>query len=158
MNTTALALSALLFSLNPPPKAAPFGSLVVLYRSACAGSCPVYTLTLWQDGQVDFFGEEHVAVQRGTGSLEAIDVQDIRDTLARINLPKLPERYPGRSHDAATTIVCVKEPSEHCVQWEKGSHVPAALEALADRFDRVSQSWRWIYGLDAGQAPSSVAH
>jgi hypothetical protein len=154
MNTTALALSALLFSLNPPPKAAPFGALMLLYRSACSGGCPVYTLTVWQDGQVDFFGEEHVAVQRGTSSLEAVDVQDIRDTLAKINVPSLPEQYPSRKVDLPTTMVCVKVPSEHCVQWRGDSHVPAALSALADRFDRVSKSWLWINGPDAGQAAS----
>lgn len=55
----------------PEPAAQPPFTEISLHRSACYGSCPVYTVSVLGDGTVLYAGEEHVEVEGGQRALLA---------------------------------------------------------------------------------------
>lgn len=74
---------------------APAPDALVLERTACSGSCPVYTLTLHRDGRVHFVGVKDVAlVGEKDCRIEAVFAQHLFGQFDRSDFGKLGARYP----------------------------------------------------------------
>ena len=47
-------------SVAEEQKTVPADTKILLERTVCNGTCPVYKLTIYSDGKIEFFGEEFV--------------------------------------------------------------------------------------------------
>lgn len=79
--------------VEPAPPPAP--DTLVLERTACSGSCPVYALTLQRNGRVHFVGVKDVALVGQTDwRIEPVFAQHLFGEFERSGFLALSPRYP----------------------------------------------------------------
>ncbi|MEY2498388.1 MAG: hypothetical protein QOD12_1944 [Verrucomicrobiota bacterium] len=133
--TTCLLASAGLAEAQP--------NKISLERTACFGTCPVYTLTVYSDGRVEYEGKDHVK-EKGSRSLK-IDgklFQRLMKKVDEIAFFKLEDRYEGRVTDLPTRITTVtKGDVTKTVRNYYGG--PKGLHDLEQLIDEVTNSAQW---------------
>lgn len=64
--------------------------IVSLSRAACFGMCPVYTVTLYDDGTVEYEGKEHVkTVGRKTATIDRAAIAKVKEAIAASGIQRL---------------------------------------------------------------------
>lgn len=128
--------------------------LVRLERTACLGSCPVYSLALRGDGSVAYEGRDHVErAGAADTTVSRAAVQGIVDAASTAGFFGMADRYaygeptcPLYTADSPRTFITIAAGSrskriEHDYGCENG---PQALVALANRIDSVAGVDRWL--------------
>ena len=78
----------------PPPKPHPHEVLATLQRTACYGRCPIYVVTVYRDGAVEFVGDEYVKTKgKATGSITLAQVDAIEDLFVKNHYTTLRDSY-----------------------------------------------------------------
>jgi hypothetical protein len=78
----------------PPPKPHPHEVLATLQRTACYGRCPIYVVTVYRDGAVEFVGEEYVKTKgNATGHITLAQVDAIEDLFVNNHYTTLRDSY-----------------------------------------------------------------
>ena len=138
-----------------PDGTVPGGSATVrLERRPCFGTCPVYSVALYDDGTVLFDGALNV---RSTGrQVSRIAKRDVSRLVARLNaagFAGLPDKIVAGSPacgdyatDAPTVIVTLRRGSVNkTVEHDRGcAAAPAFLRSLEQAIDSVARTDRWI--------------
>ncbi len=120
---------------------------VTLKRTACRGTCPVYTVVVNAHGEVVFDGAEHVA---STGiHKDTVEVDGVADLFAAVEAAdffNLDDCYcDERFFDVPTSVVTVTMGGvTHSVTHLKGNEAPEEFLALEEKIDLVAQSERWV--------------
>lgn len=130
------------------------GASIRLERTACLGSCPVYTLVLRGDGSVAYEGKEHVRrVGSADTTVAASAVLGLLDEARAAGFFSLPDRFaygeptcPLYTADSPRTFISITSGGrtkriEHDYGCENS---PQPLVALASRIDSVAGVTRWI--------------
>ena len=139
---------------GPGATAADTVPAVTLSRGACHGTCPMYTLRLFDDGRTVFTGERFVRV---TGSDTAHVSRDAVDALRRAFTARRFEALPSAiergtalcgayAADLPTVHLGLRQAdSIHTVRFDGGcmDH-PRWLDSLATMVDSVAGIARWI--------------
>jgi hypothetical protein len=137
-------------------KVAPTPGLVAeLSRSSCYGNCPVYDVSVYEDGSVVYRGREHVLTtgeRTKTISPESIEAlrQAFRD--ARFSESDDYSRDDKTdSTDGSTAVLYYAENGEaHRVVHYAGSKRAApGLFALEDKLDEIVGTQEWVGAPDA---------
>ncbi len=126
---------------------------ITLERTACFGSCPVYTVTIAGDGSVSYEGRWYVGVTGKQGAhidpaavralvhgFEAIDFFSLRDSYRSV------ENADGsvtEVTDLPTTFVSLRL-GDRVKRVEDYFGGPKALRDLEDRIDEVAGTRKWI--------------
>ena len=161
----SLGLGTLLFSLACAPRSpAPLladeaggGSaptpVITLERTACFGTCPVYRLSVTDDGTVSFEGRAHVPqLGRASAQVSPKEVDALLSELERAGYFSFASRYTpaepacGRySTDSPTAITSVRlESRTKRIEHDYGcGAAPGALTVLERRIDEVLGSGQW---------------
>ncbi|RYG66071.1 hypothetical protein EON77_17820 [bacterium] len=119
---------------------------ITLQRTACFGTCPVYTLTLRADGTAIYRGEAHVE-RKGAyrGTFWGRDLVRLRDVLTRVNAAKWKPDYAlGVTDQASQILTIVTEKGRKTVR-EYGSSGPADLwtvQTLVDGIGSRVRDWK----------------
>lgn len=116
---------------------------ISLERTACFGTCPVYTLTVYSDGRVEYEGKDHVK-EKGSRSSKIDEKLFLRlmKKVDEIGFFKLNDRYEGRVTDLPTRITTVtKDDVTKTVRNYYGG--PKGLHDLEQLIDEVTNSARW---------------
>lgn len=138
----SLAGCGVLLPPNGAPTTAPV--LATMSKGGCLGECPVYDLTFYADGLIEYHGHYNVVV---TGRRWfRIDEKTLRGALAydfgRARFAQLPERGEVECTDQQTVTF---EYAGARVEHDYGdSHAPAALVRLEDELDRLGNVDRWV--------------
>jgi hypothetical protein len=133
---------------DPPAEpVVPADLSVTLERTACRGTCPVYTVTVKADGQVQFDGAEHVAnpgIHKDT--IDAKAVAELVTQVEAADFFNLDDCYcEERFFDVPTSVVTVTMGGvSHSVTHLKGNEAPEVFLALEQKIDLVGGSDRWI--------------
>jgi len=126
---------------------------ITLERTACFGSCPVYTISVSPSGQVSFEGKAHVR-QRGpaTGQISKQQVDALLVELQRAGYFEFASRY-AMSEPAcgryATDLPSAISSATLGGRTKRIEHdhgcggAPGALAVLEKRIDEVLGSERW---------------
>lgn len=121
-----------------------------LWRTQCYGSCPVYEVTVYEDGRVDYLGIEFVkSIGHAWGQLDAPTMDALRRAFrnaeffsigdfARQRTDRTDSSSVGLYHAAAGRACTVV----HYGGTEKTP--PPRLEALEETFDRLVGIEQWI--------------
>lgn len=74
----------------------PSDTVIMLERTACFGSCPIYTVHIDADGHVQFDGEDYVSHKgRNTGLTTVAGVRQLLQQFAALNFFALRDQYGG---------------------------------------------------------------
>jgi Domain of unknown function (DUF6438) len=156
---SAVAVLAAACSSAPPPSAPPANRggtpagahtpLATLERTACFGWCPVYKLTIFRDGVVEYDGDDYVKTRgHAVGHLppETLDALD-RLFLSNHYLDLAPayEDYDVTDLPSTNTSYTPAGGATKAVRHYHGDHdAPAALTTVEDAVDRLVHVEQWI--------------
>jgi hypothetical protein len=139
----------------PPQPATPapdYSTLVVtMERTPCFGTCPVYKLMIFGNGQVEYEGLNFVNVQgQQTATLTADQVKELIAELEKADFFELEGSYTVNATDLPSTIVTVTLDSrskkiEHygiCGSQDINS-APQVLCDLEQKIDSITNSTQW---------------
>ena len=127
---------------------------IVLERTPCFGSCPVYTLTVHSSGLVEFAGKNYVKAQGPqTGKISAASFARLVKKIEEIDFFGLRDRYDGKNPDGSgstvtdlptrKTTVARGEETKTVVNYFRG---PPGLTELELLIDELAKSSKWIRG------------
>ena len=121
-----------------------------LERTACLGNCPMYKLTVFSDGQVEFVGEQFVKVKgKAQGQLTPQQLKALQDAFRDSGYFDLKGNfgcYEMTDHPWAHTEYsdgARRRKIEHyhgCGSVKQG----ATLTKLEDQIDQITNSVRWL--------------
>ena len=130
--------------------------VITLERTACFGSCPVYKLTIFDDGTVMFDGKEFVKRPGShTSRISKSDVESLIREFEKLDYYKLAEAYvddpklcPEQWTDMPSAITSLelqgnKKTVRHYYGCS-GSKILEQLTALENKIDEVANTNQWI--------------
>ena len=130
--------------------------VITLERTACYGSCPVYKITIYDDGKVLYEGTEYVKQKgKAEGRIEKSELDALLHEFEKINYLSLDENYTDdpkncpqqwTDNPSAITSLNWKGKSKTIRHYYgcRGSSVAEQLTALETRIDAVAKTERWI--------------
>jgi hypothetical protein len=127
--------------------------VISLRRTACLGTCPVYSVEIFQDGFVRYLGIEFVKEKGERRAVISKDkVEKLVAAFVRADYFTLSDDYDGertpdgrllRVTDLPTTYTSLRiGAKQKSVRDYEGA--PDRLRALEDEIDRVLNTKRWI--------------
>jgi HEAT repeat protein len=142
-SVAAAALSAIVTVGEP---------VVKLDRGPCLGRCPVYTLSLYEDGHLLFVGDRYV---RKTGPilkrLAVHQVRQVRLLFEQAGFSKLGDRYLSLATDLPSVTLTFREGDvrkqvtfESILVGSSHAAIQKRLSALAESFENVVGSADWV--------------
>jgi len=134
---------------------------IQLIRTACYGTCPDYTVTIYGNGNVEFDG--HAFVGSPGEHRARIPREKVKELVAEFEKAGyfyLQDRYSAPVTDAPTYVTCIAfDDRKKCVIDYEGTlaGMPKSVRDLGNAIDRVADTARWIGSRQAPsrQAPSS---
>jgi hypothetical protein len=145
-------LLALYLSLTAVP-------VITLERTQCLGPCPIYKLTIYDDGKVEYEGKQYVKrkgkaegritkeqLQELVREFEKIDYFDLADSYAPYGVDKKTCPEAWTDYSAAITSLNWKDRKKTVSHYLgcRGTTVLDQLNALENKIDRVVSSDQWI--------------
>lgn len=122
-------------------------SAITLERTACRGTCPVYTITILEDGTVIYEGEAHVAVTgEQTSELDPDTVASMVEAFANAGYFDWNESYEEQTvTDLPNVITSVTRNGEthQITRYVGDSSAPLALPFLEQWIDAMTSSQLW---------------
>jgi hypothetical protein len=127
---------------------------IVLERTPCFGTCPVYTLTLHSSGQVEFVGANHCkAKSPQTGKISAPNFARLIKKIDEIDFFNLRKRYDGKNPDGSgSTVTDLPTRKTTVTRGDETKTVdnyfqgPPGLTELELLIDELAKSEKWIRG------------
>jgi uncharacterized protein DUF6438 len=129
--------------------------VITLERTHCYGPCPVYTLSIMEDGTVLYEGEDFVRVKgKAKGRITKVALEELVREFEKIDYTNLEDEYvEGKNcpqawtdHSAATTSLNWKGKQKTIRHYQgcKGLPILGQLTALEDKIDEVVNTKQWI--------------
>ena len=122
--------------------------LITLERTACFGTCPVYSVTIKGDGAVVYDGKDFVEVK---GKAETTITQDQIDELIsefeKIDYFSLKDSYTERTITDSPTVltsISINGKTKAIEHYHGDFSAPEKLKYLEDRIDEIINSDQWI--------------
>lgn len=78
--------------------------LIDFRQTVCFGTCPVYSATIYEDGTVDYHGEQHVDL-KGSHKFKLSEgaMIDLKNKIKKLNVSELKKEYDGNITDLPST-------------------------------------------------------
>jgi hypothetical protein len=150
LNRLKFVVLIMMFVLGIPMANAqetPSATAITLERTACHGTCPVYSLTILEDGTVLYDGLEHVAVTgQQTSEIDAETVQTMIAAFENAGYFDWAESYETQTvSDLATVITSVtRDGQTHGIARYVGdTSAPLALSFLELWIDAMTATALW---------------
>ena len=125
---------------------------VTLKRTACEGTCPVYTVSIQGGGLVEYLGEWHVDIPGAQmGRIPPKKLMDLLRDFEEIHFFDLQDKYAETCTDQPTAIISIsvdgkaKQVSNYfggCEGAKSGPQVD--LAKLAEQIDGAADTARWV--------------
>jgi len=154
----SIAVAAVILCVCPPtglaqPEAIPADFLIKLERTACFGSCPVYSVTIDAQGTVIYEGTSSVSVEgRQTDRIPASAVNALLATAERIGFYDLRDSYRAPITDLPTTFVTMTA-NGRTKRIEDHFSAPPGLKELERQIDEAARTARWVRGAPRAHNP-----
>lgn len=137
------------------PPADPMGSvgshapLATLERTACYGFCPVYKVTIFRDGAVEYEGEQFVKVRgRAAGRISAGQLDELDALFQRNGYLQLASSYQKQNvtdlPSAFTSYSPAPGRTKSVKHYLGDFSAPEALTRVEEGIDRIVHIEQWI--------------
>ena len=142
-----------------PPDAVPNATpIAMLERTGCYGECPVYRLTVSDDGSVVYVGVRWVKVLgRQVYQVPLSRLNELQAAFERVNFLQLRDYDHVESTDDDWALLALRRGGvfKHVRHYHGDNAAPPALLTLEDEFDRLVDSARWVGGsVGSASAPT----
>lgn len=142
--TTLFVVNVIAVSAYVQPGVAP---AITLERTACFGTCPVYTVTIFENGTVSYRGENFVEVtEEQISEIDPETVEQIVEAFATAGYFDWNEAYTTQTvSDLPTVITSVSRNGEtHRIEHYVGDYsAPLALPFLENWIDEMTHTQLW---------------
>lgn len=128
-----------------PPDGVPL--LAALQRSSCFGTCPVYSVRVYEDGTVLYRGDWHVRVRGGRQArLSPANLDALREAFRRSDFLGLTYRCQfARTDNPTARVFFAAGGKARLINHYHGCDgVPRDLTTLEDDIDRIVGTSRWV--------------
>lgn len=135
-----------------PPEGVPL--VAALQRDVCYGSCPVYSVRVYEDGTVIYRGDWHVRVRGGRKArLSPADLDALRRAFRRAKFLAMNYRCRFDATDASTARLFFTDGAKARLisHYHGCTGDPPALKILEDDIDRLVGTNRWVGTVRHGQ-------
>jgi hypothetical protein len=119
------------------------GVVVQMTRTMCFGSCPAYTLTIYDDGRLHYEGQAYVITMGGRdGKLTDAELANVRGAFDRTNFfsqHDTSEEDPGAATDAPRTNIYFNDGtrSKYLRTYWGSPHASVVVADIAKRIDEI---------------------
>jgi hypothetical protein len=125
-----------------PPDAPPAHTeLALLHRDMCLGTCPVYTVTVFENGDVEYDGRDFVKQQgRHDGHLTPDEVRELRAAFAKAGWSGFATAYTNEDatdHPSAQIAFTDHGKRKLVDHYHGDFHAPKELSSLEAEVDRI---------------------
>jgi hypothetical protein len=149
-----VACLAAFFLATALGRAEPPITRIVLERTPCFGTCPVYTLTVNSSGVVEFDGKNNVKAKgMQTGKISAQSFAQLVKKIGEIDFFNLRDRYDGKNPDGSgSTVTDLPTRKTTVTRGDQTKTVedyfrgPPGLIELELLIDDLAKSSKWIRG------------
>ena len=136
----------------PPPTVAPPAHVLLasLDRGPCYGTCPVYTVTVYRDGKVEYVGTEYVKKKgKAVATLTADQLAALDKLFTDDHYLAYKDSYDDADFtDAPSARTAYAPPgastAKYVGHYYGDTHAPESLSKLEAGFDTIVQTERWI--------------
>jgi len=123
--------------------------LASIERTRCYGTCPVYQLTVYRDGVVEYDGEEFVKIQgKAAGKLRPTEITALEGLFRKHGYLKLAGSYEVAAYTDAASIYTAYTPEggkRKSVRHYLGDpDAPQDLQEIEEGFEKIVKIERWI--------------
>ena len=138
---------------HPAQSRAPHDLLATIERQECYGWCPIYKVSVYRDGAVEYHGESFVKV-KGDARTELTDAQlgELERAFEAAHYMSLADTYTHEDATDAPTVITSYR-IKHIAHYHGDDHAPPELGKLEREIDRIVGIERWI-----GTAAERDAH
>ncbi len=127
-----------------PSSAIRSGDFIELRRTACFGSCPIYTVRLYGDGRITWHGEKFVSMIGDTnGQVAADQAASILEGARKNAFWALCNGYTASVTDQPTTVTTLSIDNKIKSVSEYGHTAPPWLHDLDKRIDTFTDKNGW---------------
>ncbi len=143
----AQAFERILAGDGPPPIAFPDGAFVALRRTACYGTCPIYTVQVFGSGRVEFKGERFVCDENPAAvQVDRVAAQRLLNALAGAGFASLHDFDREDATDAPSANLELSDgKTSHKISHYLGMlDVPPELALFEQSVDRLAGVDRWL--------------
>ena len=130
-----------------PPNTPPV-EVLTMSREGCYGSCPIYRVTVWSDGRVDYEGKDFVQTKgKRSAKLDGAALTRIRDEFATAKYLTLADKYDRYDcTDMPTVVTSFREGAtrKSVSHYYGDRHAPRALFALEKAIDEITGVNAWV--------------
>ncbi len=118
--------------------------VISIDRSACFGSCPVYSMTLRGDGYASYIGKMHVdRIGHYRAKVDEQTLQFLAAELKRIDYFAMKDNYDAMVTDVPTiTVNCTLNDSTKTIVDRFGA--PTELREFENTLDSVAKTIKWM--------------
>jgi (2Fe-2S) ferredoxin len=124
--------------------------VITLERTPCFGMCPVYIVSIFEDGTVIYIGINHVAV---TGvQTSSIEQSELDWLVQEMELSGYFEWQDEYTHMLVTdqptviTSISTEDNYKRITRYDGDPNAPVGLLRFEDRIDRVVNTAQWVTG------------
>ena len=143
-----VAASSALADSSVPQAAGKSGVLVSLERTACYGTCPIYTVTVLGDGTVLWEGRRFVKVTgKAKAKLSEAKLTALEDAFKEADFFSLADtyvQYDMTDQPSAITQFDDGKRKKSIRHYHGDRRAPPALSELENKIDQIIGTVRWI--------------
>ncbi len=123
--------------------------LISMEKGACHGSCPIYQLTIFNNGKCEFNGKRFCKkLGAFTANLSEVELNFLLQKIAQLDMNAYPERIESLVPDfPSTEITSQSDEGVKSVWWRDGA--PGELEEMAVILDKFRQELSWEFDVNA---------
>lgn len=122
-------------------------AVITLERTACYGTCPIYTVTIYGDGRVDYDGDQFVDVPGvQTAQIEPKIVVELVEFMLNNGYLELEDAYTDykiTDMPSVITSLMVNGQSKRIEHYFGDDSAPLILRQIENRIDEVADSPQW---------------
>jgi len=119
----------------------PHEVMATLERTACYGTCPMYSLTVYRDGTVEYNGEQFVKTQgKATGQITPAEVTQLDDLFTNAHYFDLKDAYTDydvTDNPSAKTSYSSGGKTKTIDHYYGDSDAPEVLSTIEDGIDKI---------------------
>ena len=118
-------------------------SLIEMNKTACFGTCPVYSISISGDGNVVYEGKENAPYPgKQTTQLHPDATKELFDAFANADFFNFEDKYTGAISDLPTTFVSFTHNGQR-KKVEDYYNAPKALKELENRLVAIVKDGNW---------------
>ncbi len=123
--------------------------LIRMEKGACHGTCPIYELTIFNNGKCEFKGVRFCKkLGAFTANMSSFELDLLKQKIDLLDMDSYPEKYESMIVDfPSTEILFATDNGTKSVWWRDGA--PGDLEEMAVILDKFRQELDWEVDVNA---------